>query len=126
MRLFLFRLMRRGVWDLSVSYDTACCNEWMVGLSYSDVDATKKGDVSVKAFAAAPKASSQRLLKCIPIVFYYVLISKRIMAEGGREVMFRYQRWLRGRSEVDQFRRIISSANLLLLTIILFYIQHYY
>lgn len=41
--------------------------------SYSDVDATKNGDVSVKAFAAAPKASSQRLLKCILVVFYYVL-----------------------------------------------------
>ena len=33
--------------------------------AYSDVDARKKGDVSRKALTAAPKASSQKPLRCI-------------------------------------------------------------
>ena len=37
-------------------------------ITYSDVDARKKGEVSRKALAvAAPRASSEKLLKCIVV-----------------------------------------------------------
>jgi hypothetical protein len=52
-------------WSL---YELIAIPQVVAAKTYSDVDAKKKGEVSRKALAvAAPRASSEKLLKCIVV-----------------------------------------------------------